>query len=50
MSIFNTIKTYFILTKPRLWSLLVYAGIAGYLISSGGKIDLTLLILFISLL
>jgi len=48
--IWNTVKTYFVLTKPRLWSLLVYAGIAGYLIASKGSIDLTLLILFISLL
>lgn len=49
-SVFSTIKTYFILTKPRLWSLLVYSGIAGYLIASGGRIDTTLLVLFISLL
>ncbi len=48
--IWNTIKIYFILTKPRLWSLLVYAGVAGYLIASKGSIDLTLFILFISLL
>jgi len=50
LSIKDVIKTYFILTKPRLWSLLVYSGIAGYLIASRGSLDITLLILFISLL
>lgn len=35
----KTAKVYFTLTKPRLWFLLVYTGLAGYLIG-GGK-DLT---------
>ncbi len=39
MSILRTIKTYFILTKPRLWLLLVYTGMAGYVIASNGFIN-----------
>ncbi len=39
MNILNTIKTYWILTKPRLWLLLVYTGIAGYIMGSNGLID-----------
>ncbi len=46
----NTLKTYFILTKPRLWLLLLYTGIVGYIIGSKGNLDPnTFLILFISL-
>ncbi len=44
------ISTYWILTKPRLWFLLVYTGISGFLIASNGDINLQLfMILFISL-
>ncbi len=34
MKITEKIKTYFILTKPRLWGLLLYTGIAGYIIGA----------------
>ncbi len=40
MNIFETIKTYWILTKPRLWLLLLYTGVAGYVMGSGGRIDI----------
>lgn len=34
-TILNSIKIYWVLTKPRLWILLVYTGLAGYLMASG---------------
>ncbi len=43
------LREYIEVTKPRIWSLLVYTGVAGYLIASGGSIDTRLLILTIAL-
>jgi len=40
---------YIEVTKPRIWSLLVYTGVAGYLIASRGAVDLKLLILTLAL-
>lgn len=51
MNIGKMIKTYFILTKPRLWSLLLYTGMAGYIIGADGiKEPVIFIILIISLL
>ncbi len=44
------LREYIEVTKPRIWSLLVYTGVAGYLIASGGSIDTRLLILTIALI
>ncbi len=44
-----SLRAYIEVTKPRIWSLLVYTGVAGYLIASKGSIDLKLLILTIAL-
>ena len=43
----HILKTYFILTKPRLWLLLLYTGIVGYFIGSRGEIDLTIFMLLL---
>ncbi len=45
-----SVKTYFKVTKPHVWSLLVYTGSAGYLIASGGSIDLTFLLVTVALI
>jgi len=45
----NNAKLYFILTKPHVWSLLVFTGSAGYLIASKGSIDLNFLLVTIAL-
>ena len=45
-----SMKTYFKLTKPHVWSLLVYTGSAGYLIASGGSLDLTFILVTIALI
>ncbi len=44
------LREYIEVTKPRIWSLLVYTGVAGYLIASRGSIDTRLLILTIALI
>jgi len=44
------LREYVEVTKPRIWSLLVYTGVAGYLIASGGSIDTRLLILTVALI
>ena len=47
---FAAVRTYWILTKPRLWLLLVYTGLAGYLMASGPQFNLyTFLILTLAL-
>lgn len=51
MSVTKSIKAYWLVTKPRLWLLLLYTGLAGYFMAGGGSIDAPrLILLFISLL
>lgn len=51
MTIYNKLSIYWKVTKPRLWILLVYTGISGYLIASSGHVNMQLfLILLISLI
>ena len=40
MSISERIRVYWVLTKPRLWMLLLYTGIAGYVMAAGWDIDI----------
>ena len=48
---FRKIRVYWVLTKPRLWLLLVYTGIGGYIIASAEHLSLPLFtILLISLI
>lgn len=47
MRIIEKIKTYFILTKPRLWGLLLYTGIAGYIIGARSLGDLRIFTIII---
>ena len=46
----KTVNVYIELTKPHVWSLLVFTGVAGYLIASKGSIDLTFLLVTIALI
>ncbi len=46
----TSINTYIKLTKPHVWSLLVFTGSAGYLIASGGSFDLTFILVTIALI
>ncbi len=46
----TSINTYIKLTKPHVWSLLVFTGSAGYLIASGGSFDLTFTLVTIALI
>lgn len=46
----NNIKLYFKLTKPHVWSLLVFTGSAAYLIASNGSSDMNFLIMTIALI
>ena len=47
MGIAEKIKIYLILTKPRLWGLLLYTGIAGYIIGARGLGDSTTFIIIV---
>ncbi|MCS7118048.1 MAG: heme o synthase [Thaumarchaeota archaeon] len=41
----TTLRTYFRLTKPNVWWLLVFTGIGGFFVGSAGRLDLGLLLL-----
>ena len=43
----SSIAAYWEVTKPRLWFLLVYTGVAGYIIASKGNINTASLIILI---
>jgi len=46
----SSINIYIKLTKPHVWSLLVFTGSAGYLIASGGSFDLNFFLITIALI
>lgn len=46
----SSVNTYIKLTKPHVWSLLVFTGSAGYLIASGGSFDLNFFLITIALI
>ncbi len=46
----TSINTYIKLTKPHVWSLLVFTGSAGYLIASGGSFDINFVLVTIALI
>lgn len=39
VSLTSTLRTYFVLTKPNVWWLLVFTGVAGHLAGSSGNVD-----------
>lgn len=48
MTIYNKLSIYWKVTKPRLWILLVYTGISGYLIASGGHVNIQLFLILLT--
>ncbi len=50
MTKMTSINTYIKLTKPHVWSLLVFTGSAGYLIASSGSFDINFVLVTIALI
>lgn len=50
VNVMSRVSAYIRLTKPHVWSLLVFTGSAGYLIASGGSLDITFILVTVALI